>query len=144
MALKFEISGPVFKYDEETEITFKRTSQNQIFQWEQKNSVLTNRNPAELKEFADRAKKGISNWDFYTGEEKALLAQLGSRFCCDFVDNVSLIKDESGGSLNYQDFTDEQKFRFWDQLQEETRFSDWLEKFKLGGEKKSDPVVENN
>lgn len=144
MALNFKIAGPIYNFDDETKIHFKRVSSKQVFQWELENSVLFGRSTEELKQFAERASQGISNWDFYTGKENALLSQLSSKFCCSFVEKVEGVVDESGEDLNYFDLTEEQQFRFWDQLQEVNSFIDWLSKYKAGGEKKSSSMAEDN
>jgi hypothetical protein len=142
MSLKFEISGPVYTFDEDTKFTFKRISLKQVYQWELKNSVLNSRSAEIQKEFSERAQAGVSNWDFYTGEEKAQIAQLGSNFCIDHIEKIEGPVDENGVLFDYFSFDDETKQRFWDEMQEVDGFLDWLSKYKAGGEKKSNNVAE--
>jgi len=144
MPLKFEISGPIYKYDEETSFQFKRISRNSVYQWELKNSVLKNRSKEERVEFGERASKGVSNWDYFSPEEKADLSSMASRFCFDHIEKIEGVLDESGAPIKYETFSDPEKIRFWDEALTIPTFIDWLEKYKAGGEKKSTTMDENN
>lgn len=140
--LKFEVNGPSFQYDEETEFKFKRISQKSVFQWELENSVLNARTSEERKEFSDRAQKEESNWDYYSAEEKSQLSKLGSKFCIDHCSEVIGLVDENEVPLLYEELTEEFKYLLFDQLTDNEKFLDWLGKYKAGAEKKSDSVDE--
>lgn len=137
MPLKFDLSGPVFEEDG-TELEFKRVSQSQVLSWEIKNSVLKDRTPEEKKEFADRAKKKISNWDYYSDSEKANLFNLTSIFCLDHLVSIKNLLDENGTEIDFDSLPESTKMRFFDDLVESSdTFSEWLSKYKAGSEKKS-------
>ena len=137
MSLNFAVKGAVFHYDDDTSFHFKRASRLSITQWEMKKSVIGNRSKEEKLEFSKRASEGVSNWEYFSGEEKADIIAMSSEFCLDFVEDVKGLVNEDKEELIYKELSKAEKMRFWDEMQDVPKFVDWLVKYKAGGEKKS-------